>query len=115
MTPLTKPQLVYHADWGSKPSKRWCAKAIFGLDGLYTDLGRRSDNNILALMTTDKILAEIDAEIARLSQVRALLSTNGFGKDAPFPIRTRRKMSKAARAKIAAAQRKRWAKQKATK
>ena len=24
---VTKPTIIYHADWGSKPSKRWCAKA----------------------------------------------------------------------------------------
>ena len=33
---MDKPTLVYHADWGSKPSKRWCAKAILGADGRYT-------------------------------------------------------------------------------
>jgi hypothetical protein len=27
---------VYHADWGSKPSKRWCAKATLGEDKRYT-------------------------------------------------------------------------------
>jgi len=58
-------------------------------------------------MTTDKIIAEIDAEIARLKQVRALLSTTKGE-----PIRKRHKLSKAARARIAAAQRLRWAKQK---
>jgi len=66
-------------------------------------------------MTLDKILASIDSEIAQLKQARALLSGDGYGKDAPFPFRTRRKMSAASRKKIADAQRKRWAKQKATK
>jgi hypothetical protein len=66
-------------------------------------------------MTIDKILASIDSEIAQLKQARALLSGDGYGKDAPFPLRTRRKMSKAARARIAAAQKARWAKQKAAK
>lgn len=27
---------MYHADWGSKASKRWCAKATLGADGSYT-------------------------------------------------------------------------------
>lgn len=33
---VNKPTLVYHADWGSTPSKRWCAKAALGTDGRYT-------------------------------------------------------------------------------
>lgn len=33
---MNKPTLVYQADWGSKPSKRWCAKAVLGMDGRYT-------------------------------------------------------------------------------
>jgi hypothetical protein len=65
-------------------------------------------------MTTDKILASIDAEISRLKQGRALLSTDGTkNTTATSPIRKRRKMSAASRKKIADAQRKRWAKQKA--
>ena len=36
---VNKPTLVYHADWGSKPSKRWCAKASLGADGRYTAFG----------------------------------------------------------------------------
>ena len=36
---VTKPTLVYHADWGSKPSKRWCAKATLGAGGCYTASG----------------------------------------------------------------------------
>ena len=30
MPQLTKPTLVYHADWGTKKEKRWCAKATPG-------------------------------------------------------------------------------------
>jgi hypothetical protein len=62
-------------------------------------------------MNTDKLLEEVKAEIARLQQVVSLLEGSatpskrkGKGKRKP--------MSKEARAKIAAAQRKRWAKQK---
>lgn len=67
-------------------------------------------------MTLDKILASIDAEIARLKQVRALLSSDGNKKTAAAaPGRTRRKLSAGSRKKIADAQRKRWAKQKAGK
>jgi hypothetical protein len=36
MPQLTKPTLVYHADWGSKEKKRWCARATLGKDGHYT-------------------------------------------------------------------------------
>jgi hypothetical protein len=64
-------------------------------------------------MTTDKILASIDSEIALLKQARALLSTEGTKKAATPATPKKRKMSAAARKKIADAQRKRWAKQKA--
>jgi len=67
---------------------------------------------------TGKILAEIDAEIARMQQVRALLSSNATPLKttaAPRPTRKRRKMRKAARKRIADAQKARWAKLKATK
>ena len=63
-------------------------------------------------MTLDNILSAIDAEIARLQQVRALLSSDGTTPPAAS-VRKRRKLSAAARKKIADAQRKRWAKQKA--
>lgn len=36
---VTRPALIYHADWGSKPSKRWCARAILGADESYTASG----------------------------------------------------------------------------
>jgi len=66
-------------------------------------------------MTLDKILASIDAEIAQLKQARALLSGDGT-KTADKPAAPKkRKMSAASRKKIADAQRRRWAKQKATK
>jgi len=64
----------------------------------------------------DKILAAIDEEIARLRQVRSLLSqtkTSQTGKKRGRP--KKRTMSAEARARIAAAQRKRWAKQKKSK
>jgi hypothetical protein len=63
-------------------------------------------------MNTSELLSAIDSEIATLQQVRNLL----VGKDGPFPVRKRqakkRTLSAEARAKIAAAQRARWAKQK---
>ena len=39
MTALTKPKLVFHADWSNDAPKRWCAKAILGGDGRYTSSG----------------------------------------------------------------------------
>jgi hypothetical protein len=66
-------------------------------------------------MNLDKILAEIDAEISRLKQARALLSGDGTKKTATPATPKKRKMSAAARKRIGDAQRKRWAKQKATK
>lgn len=59
-------------------------------------------------MDTSELLSSIDSEIARLREARALLA----GKDAPFPFRTEKKkrhMSADSRARIAAAQKKRWA------
>jgi hypothetical protein len=71
---------------------------------------------ILQFMTMDNILASIDSEIAHLKQARALLSIDGAKMTASAaPVHKRRKMSAASRKKIADAQRKRWAKQKATK
>jgi hypothetical protein len=58
-------------------------------------------------MDTSSIVATIDAEIFRLTQARALLSK---GISVAPVKRARRKLSKAARAKIAAAQKARWAK-----
>jgi hypothetical protein len=67
-------------------------------------------------MNIDKILASIDSEIVQLKQARALLSGDGT-KKAPSasPVRRKRKMSAAARKRIGDAQRKRWAKQRASK
>jgi hypothetical protein len=45
---VNKPTLVYHADWDSKPSKRWCAKATLGTDGRYT----ASRPNLVGNLTT---------------------------------------------------------------
>lgn len=73
-------------------------------------------------MTIDSILAQIDAEIARLTQVRSLLADSGKvatkvterkTKTAPVKTRKKRMLSPDARKRIADAQRKRWAAQKA--
>lgn len=64
-------------------------------------------------METTEILREIDSEIARLQQARELLSGGGTG--ARVGRRSgKRVLSPEARARIAAAQRKRWAKQKSS-
>jgi len=76
-------------------------------------------------MAIDSILALIDAEIASLQQVRSLLASagkvavKGIGSKttkaakAPKKGKKRRKLSAEARKRIADAQRKRWAAQKA--
>lgn len=72
-------------------------------------------------MSIETILAEIDAEIARLTQVRTLLagtrtvSSSGSKSKPTQAKKTRRKrvLSAEARKRIADAQRKRWAAQKA--
>ena len=74
-------------------------------------------------MAIENIIVEIDAEIARLKQARALLATLGTAatkagritKKAPAKTKTRKKrvLSAEARKKIADAQHRRWAKLKA--
>jgi hypothetical protein len=70
-------------------------------------------------LNTKEILEHINGEISRLQQVKALLqgSTNGYGKSASSSngsagpkVKGKRVLSLEARKKIAAAQRKRWAK-----
>ena len=69
-------------------------------------------------METSQILAAIDAEIQRLQDARSLLSGDtvarrGPGRPKGSPtLPKRRQLSPEARAKIAAAQRARWAKAK---
>jgi hypothetical protein len=68
----------------------------------------------------ERIVSEIDAEIARLEEAKLLLSGGTPGKRGPgrprktagasTPAKKRRKLSAAARAKISAAQKARWAK-----
>jgi hypothetical protein len=75
-------------------------------------------------MAIDSILAQIDAEIARLTQARSLLANLGtvsiavaghVTTEAPAKAKKKKKrvLSPEARKKIADAQRKRWAAQKA--
>jgi hypothetical protein len=63
-------------------------------------------------MNKAEILQSLDAEIERLTQVRQLLT----GNDGALPVASNgRRMSAEARARIAAAQRARWARVKAKK
>ncbi|HUA93411.1 MAG TPA: hypothetical protein VL991_12640 [Terracidiphilus sp.] len=70
-------------------------------------------------MSTDNILAQIDAEIARLTRVRSLLASAGNSsvvatKGKKTAARGRKRvLSPEARKRIADAQRKRWAAQRA--
>lgn len=59
-------------------------------------------------METNQIIAELDKEIARLREARALLSGSPHAFKATTP--KRRNLSAEARKKIADAQKKRWAK-----
>jgi hypothetical protein len=74
-------------------------------------------------MAIAEIVAALDQEIARLKQVRELLAGGGagsgrgatsfhYGTNLAKPARKRRTLSAEARARISAAQKKRWAKQK---
>lgn len=73
-------------------------------------------------MPIDAILAEIDAEIARLQKAKALLAASRNvapnrnelqARAAPAKQRKKRHLSAEARARIAEAQKKRWAAQRA--
>lgn len=73
-------------------------------------------------MVIESILAQIDAEIARLTQVRKLLAASSSatvaakavkGKTAPTKAKRKRVLSAEARKRIADAQKRRWAAQKA--
>jgi hypothetical protein len=71
-------------------------------------------------MAIDSIIGQIDSEIARLTQVRALLTKanrnaipTGSAKRSSANSRKRRVLSPEARKRIADAQRKRWAAQRA--
>ena len=72
-------------------------------------------------MAIDSILAQIDAEIERLTKVRSLLASGGAGakfgepngKNLPSGTRKKHVLSPEARKRIADAQRRRWAAQKA--
>jgi hypothetical protein len=67
-------------------------------------------------MDTTQLLSTIDSEIARLKEARALLAgQDGYRPKPKSKRRGPRFLSAEARARIAAAQRKRWAKQKAGK
>lgn len=70
-------------------------------------------------MSREELIAAVDEEISRLEKVRALLQSNGVTRvpsaATSFGNRPRKKrvLSAEARARIAAAQKRRWAKQKA--
>lgn len=69
-------------------------------------------------MTREELVAAVDEEISRLEKVRALLQSTGGGSrisSSSFGNKPRKKriLSAEARARIAAAQKRRWAKQKA--
>ena len=89
-----KPNVVYHADWGNKEEKRWCARAALGTDGHYTAFAPKLVGNLGSLIEqlrteageTGCALAGFDfpigvpasyAERAGISSFRALLSKLG--------------------------------------
>jgi hypothetical protein len=68
-------------------------------------------------MAINDLLSSIDSEIARLQQARSLLAGDSTGARGGYaaasrPVKAKRILSAAARERIAAAQRKRWAAQK---
>jgi hypothetical protein len=78
-------------------------------------------------MTTEEILSHIDAEISRLTEARDLIAgatstkvarsprKSGLAAPKPRAVRAKRIISPEGRARIAAAQKLRWSKQKRAK
>jgi hypothetical protein len=67
---------------------------------------------IIAGMDLEAIVQDIDAEVRRLEKIRALLTGHTAPLKRGMPDRKRKPMSAEGRARVAAAQRKRWANQK---
>jgi hypothetical protein len=66
-------------------------------------------------MNVTELLSQIDSEISRLHEARNLLTGHGTGNGRVVKPRRKRVLSAEARERIAAAQRRRWAKQKKAK
>jgi hypothetical protein len=92
-----KPNVVYHADWGSSENKRWCARAVLGEDDLYTAFAPepvRTPGSLIERLReqagpTGCVLAGFDfpigvtafyAQRAEVSSFCALLPKLGHGK-----------------------------------
>jgi hypothetical protein len=103
VTTLTKPKLVFHADWGSENSKRWCARATLGADGRYTASGPHPVGDPRSLMRTlrdgagalESVFAGFDfpigipvhfAEQAGIANFRDFLPQLGEGKWSKFHL-----------------------------
>ena len=70
---MNKPTIVYHADWGSKPSKRWCAKATLGADGHYS-------------VSEPAKVGELESLLSDLRREAGVLGTIFAGFDFPIGI-----------------------------
>jgi hypothetical protein len=81
----------------------WLSLAM-GIFASATKLMRDRKQAKLHSTSLDQILTSIDAEISRLQQVRALLTSAAI----PAPPTMKRTLSAAARKRIGDAQRKRW-------
>ena len=96
MAQPAKPDVVYHADWGSTAKKRWCAEATLGADGRYAAYAPKLVGNPGSLIgqlrkeagDTGCAFAGFDfpigvpasyAERAGISSFRALLPILGSG------------------------------------
>ena len=113
--------LVFHSRLASWPlSNAW----IISPEESFAKLCKSEILSYSSLMAIDPILAQIDAEIARLKEARSVLANLGTVtvavaelKTSKAPVKAKRRkkrvLSPEARKRIADAQRKRWAAQKA--
>ena len=91
-----QPNVVYHADWGSKEEKRWCARANLGADGCSTAYAPKLVGNLGSLIGQLRVVAgetgcalagfdfpigvpEFYAKRAGITSFRTLLSKLGHG------------------------------------
>jgi hypothetical protein len=116
MSPAIRRAHVYRGTAGSRPIEQVVHR-------VFPKLCKSGNLSYALVMANDSILSLVDAELARLTQIRTLLADAGKvvlpvtepkAKKAPAKAKTKKKrvLSPEARKRIADAQHKRWAAQK---
>jgi hypothetical protein len=110
--PPIQPEMVIILVEANELSPDWISCGI----GWEPVTGGHSESRISLIMNRDAVVRALDALIVRFERARALLTGHTAPLKRGLPdTSARRKMSAAGRARIAAAQKARWAKAKAGK